>query len=108
MLKSPRDETIISLIYANQTEGDILARSELEALAAAHPSRLSLWYTLDRPPTDWAYGSGFVTAEMISRHLPPPADDTLVLMCGPPPMVEFACKRNLDALGYGRERQVCF
>jgi len=37
-------------------------------------------YTLDRPPAGWKFSSGFITEEMISEHLPPPADDTLVLM----------------------------
>ena len=31
-------------------------------------------------------GTGFVTADMIARHLPAPADDVLVVRCGPPPM----------------------
>ena len=27
-------------------------------------------------------------------------------MCGPPPMIKFACKQNLDALGYDKKRQL--
>jgi len=45
---------------------------------------------------------------MIADHLPPPSDDTLVLMCGPPPMVKFACIENLDKLGYAKSSQVAF
>ena len=41
-------------------------------------------------------------------HLPPPGADTLVLMCGPPPMVEYACKANLDKLGYSKDSQIAF
>jgi cytochrome-b5 reductase len=40
---------------------------------------------------DWAYDIGFVNDGMISQHLPPPSDDTIILMCGPPPMINFAC-----------------
>lgn len=29
-------------------------------------------------------------------------------MCGPPPMVKFACKANLDALGYAKTDQLSF
>lgn len=50
--------------------------------------------------TDWKYSTGFVNADMIKNHLFPPSADTLVLMCGPPPMVNFACIPNLDKLGY--------
>lgn len=45
---------------------------------------------------------------MIQAHLPPPGPSTLVLMCGPPPMVKFACQANLDKLGYAKENQVAF
>lgn len=50
--------------------------------------------------TGWTYSSGFVNDEMIKEHLPPPSDETLILMCGPPPMINFACLPNLDKLGY--------
>ena len=29
-------------------------------------------------------------------------------MCGPPPMVKFACQQNLDKLGYAKAQQVTF
>jgi cytochrome-b5 reductase len=48
----------------------------------------------------WKYSTGFISAKMISEHLFPPSPDTLVLMCGPPPMINFACVPNLDKLGY--------
>ena len=102
------DKTTWKLIFANQTEGDILIRSELEALAAKHPDRFSLHYTLDRPPSKWAGSTGFITQDMIAEHLPTPGPDTLVVMCGPPPMIKFACKQNLDALGYDKKMQLAF
>lgn len=48
----------------------------------------------------WKYSTGFVSAEMIASHLYSPSEDTLVLMCGPPPMINFACLPTLDKLGY--------
>lgn len=108
ILKDAADPTQISLIYANQTPDDILVRDELEALAKQHPTRLKLWYTVDRPGGDWAYSTGFMTAEMFTEHLFAPADDTLSLMCGPPPMVKFACQDNLSKLGHDKSRQVAF
>jgi len=102
------DTTTWSLIFANQTEGDILLAPELKALAAAHPTRFSVHYTLDRPPAKWSGSTGFITADMIQQNLPAPAADTLVVMCGPPPMIKFACKQNLDALGYDKKLQLAF
>nr|KAG5691404.1 hypothetical protein BaRGS_003776 [Batillaria attramentaria] len=80
-------------------------RTELEEIKQQYPSRFHLWYTLDRPPAGWKYGSGFVNDVMIKEHLPPPGDDSLILMCGPPPMINFACQPNLEKLGYSPARR---
>ncbi|KAK3864193.1 hypothetical protein Pcinc_030102 [Petrolisthes cinctipes] len=98
--RDPVDTTQLALLFANQTEADILCRDELEEVKTRHPSQFKLWYTVDRPTDGWQYSSGFVSAEMISEHLFPPGEATLVLMCGPPPMINFACNPNLDKLGY--------
>ncbi|CAL1595189.1 unnamed protein product [Knipowitschia caucasica] len=99
----PSDPTKCSLIFANQTEKDILLREELEAVKKNHPDQFSLWYTLDKPPQDWSYSSGFVSADMIRDHLPAPSPDVLVVLCGPPPMIQYACLPNLDKLGHNAD-----
>ena len=38
------------LIFANQTEDDILLREELEEMLRKHTDRVHIWYTLDRAP----------------------------------------------------------
>jgi len=100
IFKDSSDKTEVSLLFANQTDGDILLRPELEELRERYSDRFHLWYTLDRPPQDWKFSAGFINADMIREHLPAPADDVLILMCGPPPMIDFACQPNLDKLGY--------
>nr|XP_034377224.1 NADH-cytochrome b5 reductase 2 isoform X1 [Arvicanthis niloticus]XP_034377234.1 NADH-cytochrome b5 reductase 2 isoform X1 [Arvicanthis niloticus]XP_034377243.1 NADH-cytochrome b5 reductase 2 isoform X1 [Arvicanthis niloticus] len=77
--KDGSDGTRMSLLFANQTEEDILLRKELEEVARTHQNQFDLWYTLDRPPSGWKYSSGFVTADMIKEHLPPPGETTLIL-----------------------------
>ena len=75
ILKDPKDKTEIWLLFANQTEEDILLRKELEAIPK---ERFHLWYTVDRPPASgWKYSSGFVNLEMCRDHLPTPAEDTM-------------------------------
>lgn len=59
-------------------------------------------------PPDWKYSQGFVNQEMIKDQLPPPADDVLILMCGPPPMIQYACIPNLDKLGYPKEARFAY
>ncbi|KAG7454759.1 hypothetical protein MATL_G00263240 [Megalops atlanticus] len=108
VMKDPQDETVCYLLFANQTEKDILLRPELEEIQANHPSRFKLWYTLDRVPDDWKYSQGFINEDMIREHLPPPGDDTLILMCGPPPMIQFACNPNLDKVGHSSSSRFTF
>ncbi|XP_078276767.1 NADH-cytochrome b5 reductase 1-like [Rhinoraja longicauda] len=100
--KERDDSTICYLLFANQSEKDILLRDDLEELQALYPDRFKLWYTVDKAAGGWDYSLGFVNSDMIKDHLPAPADDVLILMCGPPPMIQFACSPNLDKLGYAQ------
>ncbi|XP_042137448.1 NADH-cytochrome b5 reductase 2 isoform X1 [Peromyscus maniculatus bairdii] len=101
--KNTSDGTRMSLLFANQTEEDILLRKELEEIATTHLDQFNVWYTLDRPPVGWKYSSGFVTADMIKKHLPPPGEATLILVCGPPPMIQEAVHPSLEQLGYTKD-----
>ena len=99
----------VSLIFANQTVDDILVRAELESVKTRHPAlNFTLYYTLDRPPRAWKMGRGFVDAAMIAAHLPAAGADTLVLLCGPPPMLKFACLPALAELGHDAARVLSF
>ncbi|XP_007456223.1 PREDICTED: NADH-cytochrome b5 reductase 1-like isoform X1 [Lipotes vexillifer] len=108
ILKDPEDPTQCFLLFANQTEKDIILREDLEELQARHPDHFTLWFTLDHPPEDWAYSKGFVSADMIQEHLPAPGEDVLLLLCGPPPMVQLACHPNLDKLGYSQRMRFTY
>jgi len=80
----------------------------LEELVLLGKGRFKLTFTLDFPPEGWQHKKGFITQDMIKECFAPPGDDSIVLMCGPPPMIEFACKKNLDALGYPKTAMVAF
>lgn len=109
ILKDDQDTTSMSLLFANQTEDDILLRGELEHLASENPGRFKVWYTLDRPTEGWGYSRGFINEDMIREHLPPPNEaDTLILMCGPPPMIDRACKPSLEKLGFTKPQIAVF
>lgn len=106
--RADTDKTQLSLIFANQTEDDILLKPELDDLAARYPEQFKLWYTLDRPKPEWTQGKGFISDEMIKEHLFEPSPSTLVLMCGPPPMVNYACIPALEKLGYQMDRTFAY
>ena len=105
-------KTQVHLIYANQTEDDILVRKELEALQLQFPTRFSLWYTVDRAPdgNDWNYDVGFINPAMIEKHLlfPKTVTDTQFVMCGPPPMIKFACLPALQSFGYSEKDWIVY
>ena len=78
----------------------------LDQMCANSNGRFKVNYTLDYPPKGWTGSKGYITAEMIKGWAPPPEKEPMVLMCGPPPMIQNACKANLDALGYKKMFQV--
>ena len=49
VFRDPNDKTSLALLFANQSEDDILVREELEAVQEKYPDRFKLWYTVDRP-----------------------------------------------------------
>lgn len=61
-----------------------------------------------RAPEGWAYSSGFINEDMLREHLLPAGPDSIVAMCGPPPMVKFACIPNLEKLGYTEQQMIIF
>lgn len=101
ILKDEADTSEIWLLYANQTDKDILLRPELEAMQKEHAGRFkSLHYTLDNPPRRWAYSTGFINTDMCREALPEAGEDAFVFICGPPPMIKFAVEPSLKELGY--------
>jgi len=92
------DRTEVDLIFANVNKEDILLQEDLDTLAK-EDAHFRIHYVLNNPPEGWKGGVGFVTAEMIKDHLPSPAKDIKILICGPPPMV-VAMKKAVVSLGY--------
>ncbi|CAM8923207.1 hypothetical protein QQ045_021994 [Rhodiola kirilowii] len=83
IVKNPDDITQVSLIYGNVSPDDILLKQKLDLLAATHPN-FKVFYTVDSPTDNWKGGKGYISKEMAVKGLPHPSDDTLILVCGPP------------------------
>lgn len=82
-------------------------RKELEALEANSNGRFKIHYVLNNPPLGWTGGVGFVSRDMIEKHM---HEDGIgaggkVLLCGPPPMIT-AMKGHLAGIGYPAPRAV--
>jgi len=104
--KDASDPLPLSLIFANVTQPDILLHDELiDAEKAMKNFKLHL--TLDKPSEGWKGGSGYVTVKMIEENLPAAADDVLICLCGPKPMVDML-KKHLATLGHKEENVFMF
>lgn len=89
---------------------DIFMRGELDTIERDSNGQLHVWHTVDHIPVEsleqglkWPYSVGHVNFDMIKEHLvgPPNGDnEAVVVMCGPPPMIQYACLPNLERLGY--------
>ena len=118
ILGTEGDTTTVSLLLGNKTEDDILLRTTVDSWAAQFPTRLRVTHVLsDAPPTsDWRGARGYIDADVIRAHVPPPAADPLIMVCGPPPMYAALCGARDDAvlagtlaeLGYAAGRVVKF
>ncbi|OQU97844.1 Cytochrome b5-like Heme/Steroid binding domain-containing protein [Cladophialophora immunda] len=92
------DKTTVSLLYANNVEGDIILRAQLDHWAAQCPTKFNVSYVLLHPPREWKHCTGLVTKELIREKLPITAPDSKIMLCGPPGMVSVV-KRYIAELG---------
>lgn len=98
---SPNDLTHMTLLYANRTQGDILLRAKIDALAARFPAKLSVHYFVAHDNNDAQSASqgrcrrGRITAEA----LPLPAPGSKYLLCGPEGMVAALTGELVTKLG---------
>lgn len=96
ILLTPGDATELRVIDANNTENDILMRDELDEFERNSRGQLKIMHVLNDPRDDWKGPRGFVTEDMIKRHLFEPSEESVVLLCGPPVMMEKAVLPVLD------------
>eukprot|EP01006_Ploeotia_vitrea_P066854 TRINITY_DN95877_c0_g1_i1.p2 TRINITY_DN95877_c0_g1~~TRINITY_DN95877_c0_g1_i1.p2 ORF type:complete len:318 (+),score=167.99 TRINITY_DN95877_c0_g1_i1:49-1002(+) len=88
VLTNPEDTTKLHFVFANVAEEDILLRPVLDLMQRQWPEQLQVHYVLEKAPENWHGETGYVDADKIRRLLPPPSDDNMVLVCGPPPMLK--------------------
>lgn len=87
VLSEEDDKTHVSLVFANNTEQDIILKNRLDALAKKHPNRFEVHYVVAQPAdaASWKGHTGFINADIVKKHIPGPAEDVMVYVCGPPP-----------------------
>ena len=105
------DTTKVNMIFANQSPNDILCKAELDELALKDKN-FTVHYTVDTPSLElyakdnkWTGSVGFVNQDMIKANLPSASEENIVLLCGPPMMVQ-SLEKNLKVLGFDCEKNV--
>ncbi|SCU96439.1 LAFA_0G06348g1_1 [Lachancea sp. 'fantastica'] len=88
VITNPEDATKISLIYANETENDILLKDELDEIAEKYPN-FTVNYVLRTPSEKWTGETGYVTKEHMQKFLPQCSEDSRLLISGKPEMVRM-------------------
>lgn len=117
IFKNPADKTKVTLVFGNVTEEDILLKKEFEELENNFPQRFRAFYVLDKPPSGWKQGSGFINKDLLKTVIPGPNDENVkVFVCGPPGLYKAisgakkspADQGELDGilkeLGYSKEQ----
>jgi cytochrome-b5 reductase len=89
------------LIFANKTEADIIFRDEWERDVREHIN-FHCYHVLEQPPEGWSGGTGRITIDILRRHLPPSGPETVIFLCGPPPMVN-ALEATLQGMDYSEQ-----
>jgi cytochrome-b5 reductase len=87
ILRNPEDKTPVVLIFANETEEDIILRDEIDALQYLYSDQFKVYYVLTKPTETWTGYTGYVSKEMIQETLPAPEEGNFIAVCGPPPMM---------------------
>ena len=74
--------------------------SEIVDLSKQYPDQFKITFLISRPEGDCGFETGRVTKDLIQKYLPKPGPKTIILICGPGPMVKQACLPNLESAGY--------
>jgi ferredoxin-NADP reductase len=96
-----RDVRPALLFYANREWDGAAFREDLERLQERLD--LTVVHVLEHPPEGWAGETGYVTADVLARHLPPAYRRFQFFICGPDPMMD-AAEVALVELGVPPER----
>eukprot|EP00931_Biecheleriopsis_adriatica_P099820 TRINITY_DN7458_c0_g1_i1.p1 TRINITY_DN7458_c0_g1~~TRINITY_DN7458_c0_g1_i1.p1 ORF type:complete len:1215 (-),score=298.27 TRINITY_DN7458_c0_g1_i1:144-3380(-) len=98
----------VKIVYAAENSSDLAFVTAFDNLSQRYPGLISYYLVLNNPPKGWTQGIGFVDQDVIRQKLWfPPADDHVLVMCGPPIFEKIMCG-NLSKIGYPREQYYSF
>lgn len=87
----------VIFFYGNRDWEQVTFREDLAELEK-RVKNLKVVHVLERPPADWQGERGYITAELLERHLPANRAQLRYFICGPIPMI-VAVEKALLKLG---------
>ncbi len=90
------DQRPLTLVYGSWTWDRVIFREELETLKVR--LNLKVVHVLQEPPEDWTGETGFLTRDLLSRHMPANPRKYVYFVCGPKPMIALV-EHGLHELG---------
>jgi predicted ferric reductase len=85
----------VHLFFAANAEDDLTFREELETLPKDY-SNIKVVFVLSKPPEGWQGETGYITRQVLERHLPEQSRRFMYFICGPEPMMNAMEKVLLE------------
>jgi mono/diheme cytochrome c family protein len=95
-LRDREDARPVVLFYAAHDWSRVSFRDEIDALTRT--LNLTVVYVFEQPGDDWTGERGFVTADVVRRHLPRQYRRFVCFVCGPVPRMD-ALEKTLVEIG---------
>jgi len=102
-LADRKDQRPLMLFYANRDLESVTFREEFDQLQKR--LNLKVVHILEKPPMDWRSESGFLSAEILKRHIDQTWKelDPQVFVCGPKPMMNVV-EKQLTEIGFPQNK----
>jgi len=81
------DDRPLHFFYGNPTWESVTFREELAELE--EQIDLTMIHVLENPPDGWEGETGFITKDVLQRHLPANCNEYVYFICGPLPMIHL-------------------
>lgn len=108
ILESLKHQKNVTLIYANNSERDILLKEQLDYLEYNNDN-FKVIYMLNEAPIDktFEFEKGWINIDILTKYNVFPSKNSGVLICGPPSM-ELSLVQSLKKLGWSNDNYFAF
>jgi ferredoxin-NADP reductase len=95
------DSRPVFLFYGGGTSESLTFKDELDSIQ--NRMNLKVVYVLTKPGPGWTGETGYITADLLKRHLPNQLQRMQYFVCGPTPMMN-AIEKTLPEIGVPEDR----